>query len=481
MSSVLRRRSLSQLWPGGRASHAARNEQQTLRPPGTKQSGNVMPILEFEDIQYILVTRVPALTGRYEFLSFRGPAHGQAWLAGIADRVASAEAAKTSAETEKRWVSVAFTSSGLRALGVSEASLATFPEEFRQGMAARAQVLGDTGANHPDRWIGGLAGSDLHAIAILFARDAAERQRSTREHREHVARTSGVEVLSSLDLDALPPDYLRDHFGYRDRLTQPEIEGTGIEPTPGSGPRIKAGEFILGYPDESGTLPQLPQPEVLSRNGSYMAYRRLHEHVGAFREFLRQHGGPTHQGQELLAAKLMGRWRSGAPLVLAPERDDPGLAGDSQRNNNFDYAKMDPHGYAVPLGAHIRRLNPRDTVVNMQRRRLIRRGATYGPPLPESASEDGIDRGIAAFVLCASLVRQFEFAQNVWINDPNFKELGNERDPIIGTQDGTFDMTIPRRPIRKKITGLPAFTTLKGGAYFFLPGVKALRYLAALS
>src|SRR5215469_3527529 len=213
-----------------------------------------MPILEFADIQYILVTRVPALTGRYEFLSFREPAHGRAWLAGIVDKVASAEAAKTSAEREKRWVTVAFTWNGLRALGVSEASLATFPEEFRQGMAARAQVLGDSGANHPDRWIGGLAGSDLHAIAILFARDAAERQRSTRNHRDHVERTSGVEVLSSLDHDALPPDYLRDQFGYRDRLTQPEIEGTGIEPTPGSGPPVKAGEFILGYPDESGGL-----------------------------------------------------------------------------------------------------------------------------------------------------------------------------------------------------------------------------------
>ena len=112
---------------------------------------------------------------------------------------------------------------------------------------------------------------------------------------------------------------------------------------------------------------------------------------------------------------------------------------------------------------------------------MIRRGATYGPLLPEGAPDDGIDRGVAAFVLCASLVRQFEFAQNVWINDPNFKELGNQRDPIIGSQDGTFDMTIPRRPIRKKIAGLPAFTTLKGGAYFFLPGIKALRYLAALS
>ena len=108
--------------------------------------------------------------------------------------------------------------------------------------------------------------------------------------------------------------------------------------------------------------------------------------------------------------------------------------------------------------------------MNIQRRRMIRRGATYGLPLPEGAAEDGIDRGIAAFILCASLVRQFEFAQNVWINDPNFHELGNERDPLIGNQDGTFDMTIPKRPIRRKIMGLPAFTTLKGGCIFLPSG-----------
>jgi Dyp-type peroxidase family len=376
---------------------------------------------------------------------------------------------------------VAFTWSGLRALGVTEASLASFPEEFRQGMAARCQVLGDTGASHPDRWIGGLASAELHAIAILFARDAAERQRVTTEHQAHLARISGVDVLSSLDLDAIPPlDYARDHFGYRDRLSQPEIEGTGIEPTPGSGPPIKPGEFILGYPDEDGPPAGLPQPEILSRNGTYMAYRRLQEHVGAFREFLRQHGN-TAAEQEWVAAKLMGRWRSGAPLALAPETDDPSLAADPQRNNNFNYRQTDPFGYATPLGSHIRRMNPRDTAVNIQRRRMIRRGATYGPALPAGASDDGVDRGIAAFVICASLVRQFEFAQNVWINDPNFHELGNERDPIIGNQDGTFDMTIPRRPVRKKITGLPAFTTVKGGAYFFLPGLKALRFLATLS
>jgi Dyp-type peroxidase family len=283
-------------------------------------------------------------------------------------------------------------------------------------------------------------------------------------------------------LEAIPPfDHVREHFGYRDRLTTPEIEGTGIVPTPGSGPPIKAGEFILGYPDEEGPPANLPQPEILSRNGSYMAYRRLQQHVAAFRDFLREQGGPTAEEQELLAAKLMGRWRSGAPLVLAPEKDDPSIADDPQRNNNFNYAKMDPQGYAVPLGSHIRRMNPRDTTVgSLQRRKIIRRGATYGAALPEGAPEDGVDRGIAAFVICASLIRQFEFVQNVWANDPNFHELGNERDPMIGAQDGTFDFTIPKRPIRRKIKGLPAFTTVKGGAYFFLPGIKALRYLAAL-
>src|SRR3954471_15551978 len=123
-------------------------------------------------------------------------------------------------------------------------------------------------------------------------------------------------------------------------------------------------------------------------------------------------------------------------------------------------------------------MNPRDTAANMNRRRMIRRGATYGPHLPEDAREDGAERGIAAFVLCASLVRQFEFAQNVWVNGA-FQGLENERDPIIGSQDGTLDFTIPKRPIRQKVTGLPAFTTVRGGAYFFLPGLGALRWLAA--
>ena len=287
-------------------------------------------------------------------------------------------------------------------------------------------------------------------------------------------------MLSALDLEATPPfDYAHDHFGYRDRLSQPVIEGAGDEPTPGSGAPLKPGEFILGYPDEYGA-----KPTPAARNP--FAQRQLHgvsQAGGACRQVSRFPSPARRDAeeQELIAAKLMGRWRSGAPLVLSPDKDDPALGADPQRNNDFNYKEMDPHGYAVPLGSHARRMNPRDTAANMNRRRMIRRGATYGPHLPDDAAEDGVERGIAAFIICASLIRQFEFAQNVWANDRNFHELGNERDPIIGNQDGTLEFKIPKRPIRKKIVGLPAFTTVRGGAYFFLPGLKALGYLASLN
>ncbi len=435
-------------------------------------------MLELDDIQHFLIARTPALAARYEFLTFPHPARGRAWLSGMVDKVGNAREVGAKSP-DARWVTIAFTWEGLRAMGVGEAALATFPEELRQGMATRASILGLTGSNDPRRWGGGLASPDLHAIVILFARDVAERERCKEEHRQFVA-LCGVKVLSSLDLEGIPPfGHAHEHFGYRDRLSQPVVEGTGEVPTPGSGRPLKAGEFFLGYPDETGLTPALPEPERFTKNGSYLAYIRIEEHVGRFRDFLREQGGETPEGQELMAAKLMGRWRSGAPLVLAPGKDDPELGADMQRNNDFDYGTMDPQGYGCPVGSHVRRMNPRDTGHNMERRKMIRRGGTYGSYLPDDQPDDGSERGIAAFIGCASLVRQFEFAMNVWVNDPQFAELGNERDPICGTQDGSYDMTIPRRPIRRKIQGLPAFTTVRGGAYFFLPGIKALRHLAA--
>ena len=438
-------------------------------------------MLEFDDIQHILLTRTPAITGRYEFLTFDTPEGGGHGCPNCLDKTQSAADATATMDESDRWVTLAFTWTGLRALGVPEDSLQTFPEEFRRAWPSRADILGDTGANAPEHWVGGLAGDDLHAIAILFSRTDEQCRRSIEEHDKLLARTDGVRSLSYLDLNATPPfNYAHDHFGFRDRLSQPVMKGSGEEPTPGLGRSLwNRASSSWDIPTRTGRCANLPQPEVLSRNGSYMAYRRLQEHVGAFRDYLRENA-ETPEEQELLAAKFMGRWRSGAPLVLAPDQDDPELGADPMRNNDFNYKEMDPLGYACPLGSHARRLNPRDTAHYMNRRRMIRRGATYGPALPEGAPDDGVDRGIAAFIICADLVRQFEFAQNVWINDKTFHELGNEHDPICGTQDGTLDFTVPKRPIRKVHKGIPAFTTLTGGAYFFLPGMNAMRYLASL-
>ena len=277
--------------------------------------------------------------------------------------------------------------------------------------------------------------------------------------------------LSFLDLNASPPfNYAHDHFGFRDRLSQPVMKGSGEEPTPGSGAALEPGEFILGYPDEDGPLVNLPQPEVLSRNGSYMAYRRLEEHVGAFRDYLREHC--RHAGR-CRNCWPRSSWADGAAAprwCSAPNEDDPEMGADPMRNNDFNYKEMDPLGYACPLGSHARRLNPRDTAHNMNRRRMIRRGATYGPALPDDAPDDGVERGIAAFIICADLVRQFEFAQNVWINDKTFHELGNEHDPICGTQDGKPRLHRPQTPDPQGAQGDTGLHHAQGGAILLPAG-----------
>src|SRR2546430_7944899 len=244
-------------------------------------------MLEFDDIQHILLTRAPALTGRYEFLSFRNAAGGRAWLSAILEKVHSAKAMREAVNEDKRWVSVAFTWNGLRALGVDETSLATFPEEFRQGMVARAEILGDTDANRPENWVDNTASPNLHAIVILFARDPAERGRCQSEHKKLLAECEGVEALSCLDLEAVPPfGYPHDHFGYRDRLSEPAIEGSGDEPRPGFGGSVKAGEVILRYPDEKRPPGNFPPPQNLSPHRRQQAPPALQEHFGALPRFL---------------------------------------------------------------------------------------------------------------------------------------------------------------------------------------------------
>ena len=199
------------------------------------------------------------------------------------DLVQSATAAQATMDSSDRWVTLAFTWTGLRALGVPEESLATFPDEFREGMASRADILGDTGAE-PIRTLGRRPGRRRSARDRnpVLAQRRAERSGASPRTTTCSRGPTACAVCRTSTSNATPPfNYAHDHFGFRDRLSQPVMEGSGEEPTPGSGAPLKPGEFILGYPDEEGPVANLPQPEVLSRNGSYMAYRRLEEHVGA--------------------------------------------------------------------------------------------------------------------------------------------------------------------------------------------------------
>ena len=294
----------------------------------------------------------------------------------------------------------------------------------------------------------------------------------------------GVSVLDVQDFGAQPGDL--NSLGYKDGIDQPAIEGSGVDPLPGQGRPIKAGEFILGYPGEAGVPLPMPQPDILGRNGTYVGFRKYQSRVGAFNRFLRANGS-TEAERELLAAKLVGRWRSGAPLTLAPDADNPALGADPQRNNNFDYAN-DPHGRQVPFGCHIRRMNPRDTkltrLTDVNIHRLIRRGTTYGQPYdPNALSEedDEVPRGAIFLFISAKAMATIEFLQQEWINDGDFIGASGERDPIIGRQEEGATFTIPKEPVRRRIHGIETFNVLRGGEYFFMPSISALNWLANLN
>ena len=390
-----------------------------------------------------------------------------------------ASAADPSSPIGDAWATIALTFQGLRALGVPQDSLDSFAPEFQQGMAARARGLGDTRESSPESWEKPLGTPDVHVVLAALAPDAQRLGDVLDRARRSYEKLPGIEMIWRQECHALPTE--KEPFGFKDGISHPAIEGSGI---PGSNPReqpFKAGEFILGYRDETGAFPPMPRPEVLGRNGTYAVVRKLHQRVAAFRQYLRSNSSSPEE-EELLAAKMMGRWRSGAPLALSPVRDDPSLGAVATRNNDFLYGD-DPLGLKTPVGSHIRRANPRDAQVAgaVRLHRMIRRGTAYGPPLPQGVIEDdGADRGIIFLFLGSHLKRQFEFVQSEWVNDSTFIGGSGERDPVSGANDGTGVFTIPRRPVRRRLKGLSRFVITRGGEYCFVPGLRALRWLANL-
>jgi Dyp-type peroxidase family len=462
------------------------------------------------DVQGLVVSGYGDMhEARYLFLRF-GPdtSAAAAWLLSLADRVTGA-----SAPEDQRCVNIAFSANGLAALGLRDVELQTFAVPFQEGMTAehRQRVLGDVGASGPEHWYWGgtrpddrAGAADIHALLLLYGVDAPT---ITALEADETARltAAGVEVVHRLEPERLPGQlsvggkFGVEHFGFADGMSQPVIRGSHQDRAIGGEQAkrsvIEAGEFVLGHPNGYGKLtpwPTLfgpsPEPVPFGRDGTYLVVRQLAQDVAAFWNYLDAETvadgdttAPEDDAATRLAAKLVGRWPSGAPLVLSPHRDDPDLGPE----NGFGYAEIDPDGERCPFGAHIRRANPRDALgddpvealelANLHR--LMRRGRVYGKGPTDVRVPDGADRGLIFMALNANIERQFEFVQHTWINNPKFDGLYDEADPLLGNPEGDGRFTVQDQPLRSRHVGLPSFVTVRGGAYLFLPAIPALRTL----
>jgi Dyp-type peroxidase family len=468
-----------------------------------------MTDLEMSDVQGLVARGYPDLkAAAYILLRVDDAAQASAWLAGVAADITPAPAHPADSA-----LNVAFAASGLSRLGLRAEVLQQFSNEFTAGMTTphRSRMFGDVGPSAPETWAwGGPSTPTPDALLMLLARDVAT---LNQRYATIEAAYSGVSLIRKLDADVDLDG--KEHFGFTDGISQPTIEGLSRRTdTPPN--TIRAGEFLLGYVNEydlytdrplldraqdpAGILPPDAQgsgKSDLGRNGSYLVFRQLAQDVRGFWRYLdtatRTADGSADPGARTwLAAHLVGRWPSGAPVTLSPDADDPHLANA----NDFTYQYADPFGYNCPIGAHVRRSHPRDSLdpapgtarsVGLDKRhRLLRRGREFGPPVPpDSLFADpppgDPERGIYFICVGANIGRQFEFVQHSWVNNPKFDELYDEPDPVVGYHPEGSNFSIPADPVRLRYTNLPQFVTTRGGAYFFLPGLRAARYLATLT
>ncbi len=467
--------------------------------------------LDLQDIQGLIRGGYANLKAAcYILLEIGSPRPAKIWLSTLADAITNGQTRQ-----EEKALNIAFTYAGLKKLGLEPAALAMFSNEFITGMATphRSLLLGDVEESSPAQWIWGAPSNrPIDAVLTLFAVDDHELSDAYNTFAKTYNANGLVEVLKleTFDLDG------KEHFGFHDGVSQPVMEGLPQTETPMN--TIKAGEFLLGYPNEyglyadrpllksasdpNGILPRDSSGSAsadLGRNGSYLVFRQLRQDVRGFWQFLdgatKNPDGSSNPAARLkLASQMIGRWPSGAPLLKAPGQDDPQLADD----NDFAYYQADPYGFNCPIGSHIRRTNPRDSldpapgsqqsIAVGKRHRIIRRGREYGPPvdpaellsIKKPITEDQ-DRGLHFLCLNANISRQFEFIQHTWVNNPHFDGLYDDADPILGVHypdGGTF--TMQAKPVRKRFTSIPRFISVVGGAYFFMPGIRALRFLANL-
>ena len=434
---------------------------------------------------------------------------------------------------------IAFTPAGLNELNVSEQAMSGFSEEFLTGMtdSNRSRRLGDTGSNAPEFWQWGHSeDKQLHVLLMLYSVqgeiDALQQQILTSEFDQ------GFSILQVLESNE---DVTTEPFGFADGISQPKIDweqnqSVDVHRRDKYSNLLALGEIVLGYGNEYGeytarpllspgkdtnaaVLPNAEDTEGekdLGRNGSYLVFRQLGQDVPSFWQFVNNAVGGNAGKRSMLADAMVGRRLDGSPL-LPPESDLlPGIAEKDRNKNNFTFDK-DSEGFACPLASHVRRSNPRtgdfppgttgllkrlirilgfggtnpqdDLVASTRFHRILRRGRQYGPTLsPEDALEPNApvaDRGLHFICLSANIARQFEFVQNAWSVNAKFSGLQNEGDPIMGNRDPlgdgskTDNFRVPHPSGHGEcIANIPQFVSVLGGAYFFLPGIRALKYIS---
>ncbi len=467
----------------------------------------------FEDIQALVGTGFTRLRrGHYLLMQVDDAARARDWIGGLlaqglvhplgavrrpyvpGQRPAPADAPRAQLDEA---VTIAFSQAGLAALGLADAEANPFPSAFRGGMAeASRRELLDGDAASPWRW-GDIDGDAVHVLVSHFWVDGAEPSRhldpallADQGWRARVVST----CPGYIDPPTQPEPGSREPFGFRDGLSQPVPDGIAwsqaeMRARRQAGKalfddrRVALGEFVLGHVNEYREQAYCPGVAWASaparsfadfgRNGSYMAVRQIVQHVDVFRAFEASCPVPD------IAERMMGRRRDGRSLA-ASGASQTGLDG-------FRYLQDDADGFGCPRGAHVRRANPRDALsgsladgaAGARLHRLLRRGRVYAEDgVAESSCEVGQGEGLMFIALNADLERQFEFIQRSWIGGPRFGGLSNEQDPILGTAPGR-GFTLQGLPVGMRIDGLPRFTTVVGGGYFFLPGLAALAFIAA--
>ncbi|HEX5151202.1 MAG TPA: Dyp-type peroxidase [Parafilimonas sp.] len=472
-----------------------------------------MQQLEINDIQGLLIRGYGELPAcNFILLSIRNKVAARQWIKEILPEITPG-----SKKPQSIALHIAFTYAGLHAIGLSQETLDSFSIELEDGMLTphKQLFLGDFGNSSPANWQwGGPNQTPPHLMLMVYAIDETALNDWYLKHEPRFIN-NGLSLIKRLDTGVISDR--KEHFGFHDGIAQPIIEGLSKKAEPGN--TVPPGEFILGYknnydqypntpqvPDDafSNDLPMAESPGLrdLGKNGSYLVFRQMEQDVGGFWNYVRkvtsENGIDNTEEMIKLASKFVGRWPSGAPITACPDKDDTGLGN----MDNFGYRSFDADGQRCPIGSHIRRTNPRDSmdmdikasVEISNKHRILRRGRSYGKPVCESLDPAAIlnsknfegERGLHFICFNSDISRQFEFIQNAWVNNPKLSRLYNERDPIIGNnlhpqdehRQGIF--SIPMKGLRKRYCDVPEFVTIKGGAYFFMPGIKSLTYLSSI-